>query len=301
MPPILDFVRAVSTPDFAALHSSDGRGWIKDLPSLADEVCRAWRLMIDVGQLRHGYHAVVVPVSGDGAKWVLKLAWPPSSIVDESIALRTWHGRGAARLGRADLERGVLLLERLDADHSLNDLPLVDAALQAASLLREMSVPAPAGIRSGREDIEAMIQTMKARRGVIDARQRHWVDAALPLVDSLATGVGATLVHGDLHYENVLRGERRPWLAIDPKPVASDPERGLAELLFTRVDELSNDGAIRDLLAVIIEAGRLRSERAEVWAFVRTVDYWLWAVAHGLTVDPPRCERVLQALQPLLP
>ncbi|HVL26626.1 MAG TPA: aminoglycoside phosphotransferase family protein [Acidimicrobiales bacterium] len=116
---MLDFVRALPPPDFAALQSSDGRRWIEDLPSLADEVCRAWRLAIDAGQLHHGYHAVVVPVSGDDTKWVLKLAWPPSSIVDESIALRSWNGRGAAQLGRADLERGVLLRERLDADYSV--------------------------------------------------------------------------------------------------------------------------------------------------------------------------------------
>jgi len=195
---------------------------------------------------------------------------------------------------------GVLHQVSRRGDYSLSDLPLSDAALQAASLLREMSVPAPAAIRSGREDIETMRQTMQARRGVVDARQRHWVDAALSRLDSLATGVAATLVHGDLHYENVLHGERRPWLAIDPKPVASDPERGLAELLFTRVDELSNDAAIRDLLGFIVEAGHLRSDRAEVWAFVRTVDYWLWGVAHGLTADPARCERVVLALQPLL-
>jgi streptomycin 6-kinase len=29
------------------------------------------------------------------------------------------------------------------------------------------------------------------------------------------------------------------------------------------------------------------------------VDYWLWALEKGLTVDPLRCERVAGALAPL--
>jgi streptomycin 6-kinase len=28
---------------------------------------------------------------------------------------------------------------------------------------------------------------------------------------------------------------------------------------------------------------------------LRTVDYWLWALRTGLTIDPPRCERLAAA------
>ena len=247
--------------------------------------------------MRRGYHAVVLPVSAGGTKCVLKLAWPASSIVEESLALAAWDGRGAVRLLRADVARGVLLLERLDATESLTSLPLFTAAAEAALLLREMSVAAPAGIPTAHDDADATRRRMHTWRGLIDGT---FVYAASSVVDALVVDAGAWLVHGDLHYGNVLRGERRAWLAVDPQPVAGDAERGIAELLFTRVDELDTDGAIRDLLRVIVDAAGLDEARAAGWAFVRTVDYWLWATANGLTVDPARCERVAFALQPLL-
>lgn len=46
----------------------------------------------------------------------------------------------------------------------------------------------------------------------------------------------------------------------------------------------------------VAEAGRLDVARAEHWSIVRAVDYWLWGLEHGLTVDPERCRRVLSAL-----
>lgn len=292
-----EFVRGVSAGDFAALQASDGRRWLDALPELVREACRSWNLSPDGDDMRHGYHAVVLPVSADGRKCVLKLAWPRSSIVEESIALGAWRGRGAVELLQADLPSGILLLERLDPTKSLTSLPLFAAASEAGLLLRQMSVTAPPGIRTADDDADAMTRRVQTCRGLID---ETLVDIAESLLNALVIGAAATLVHGDLHYENVLSGERRPWLAVDPKPVTGDAERGIAELLFTRVDELDTDAAIRDLLGVLVEAARLDAARAAGWAFVRTVDYWLWAAANGLTVDPIRCERVALALQPLL-
>ncbi|GGP14259.1 hypothetical protein GCM10012278_69320 [Nonomuraea glycinis] len=31
------------------------------------------------------------------------------------------------------------------------------------------------------------------------------------------------LLHWDLHYDNILAGQREPCLAIDPEPLAGDP------------------------------------------------------------------------------
>jgi streptomycin 6-kinase len=36
-------------------------------------------------------------------------------------------------------------------------------------------------------------------------------------VDAFGNDPGETLMHGDLHFANVLRSDREPWLAIDPR------------------------------------------------------------------------------------
>jgi streptomycin 6-kinase len=294
---ISDFVDGIDTEDFAALKTPQGRRWVNALPHLVGQICGSWGLAADGDDFRHGYHALLLPVSSLGRRCVLKVAWPTSSIAEEAIALGAWAGRGAVEILRADVAQGVLLLERLDARRSLTSLPIFQAASEAALLLKAMSVPAPAGVRTAAEDGEATRRRLRAEGALLETAI---VELALSLLDVLVGGAGAMLVHGDLHYENVLRGERSSWLAVDPKPVTGDPERGIAELLFTRVDELVTDAQIRDLLRVIVDAAELDAARAAAWAFVRTVDYWVWAAANGLTVDPGRCRRVAGALRPLL-
>lgn len=71
----------------------------------------------------------------------------------------------------------------------------------------------------------------------------------------------------DLHAGNVLRAEREPWLAIDPKPFVGDPAYDATQHLFNSGARLHSDpdGTIRrfaDLLGV-------DGERVRLWTFAR--------------------------------
>src|SRR5690606_39320812 len=60
--------------------------------------------------------------------------------------------------------------------------------------------------------------------GAADARRGpRLVARCAAAVAELLPEAGDRLLHWDLHYANVLAGEREPWLAIDPKPLAGDP------------------------------------------------------------------------------
>ena len=52
------------------------------------------------------------------------------------------------------------------------------------------------------------------------------------------------MIHGDLHYENVLAADREPWLAIDPKPVAGDPHY---EARAAAVEPVGRGGRVGDV------------------------------------------------------
>jgi streptomycin 6-kinase len=73
----------------------------------------------------------------------------------------------------------------------------------------------------------------------------------------------------------------------------------VADLLWTRADELADPQAITGLLGIIAENGNLDQAKATAWGFVRTIDYWLWGLENGFTVDPVRCQRIASALAPL--
>ncbi|HET7723330.1 MAG TPA: aminoglycoside phosphotransferase family protein, partial [Propionibacteriaceae bacterium] len=95
----------------------------------------------------------------------------------------------------------------------------------------------------------------------------------------------AAVVHGDLHYENVLRGVRRPWLVIDPKGFAGDPAYELAPMLWNRWDELGDEpgAGIRDRFFALVDASGLDERRCRDWVVVRAVVNVAWehAAASG--------------------
>jgi hypothetical protein len=151
--------------------------------------------------------------------------------------------------------------------------------------------------------------TARQLAATFGARQRslacpvpgQWITLAASLAADLARDPGRWLAHTDLHYGNILASERagHPWVAIDPVAATGTPERSAAELLWTRADELSGLGAITGLLDTLVKNGQLDRAKAVAWSFVRTIDYWLWGLENGVTIDPLRCQRIASALAPM--
>jgi streptomycin 6-kinase len=124
---------------------------------------------------------------------------------------------------------------------------------------------------------------------------KAYLDAAAALARELSARAGDRLVHADLHYGNVPPADREPWLAFDPRAVAGDPEHAVPEMLWARLDEVGA-ARLRRLLAILVTDGGLDPQLARSWSIVRCADYWLWALEHGLTDDPARCQRILEIL-----
>lgn len=284
--------------NFAPLQDPGGRDWLRNLPALVKELCRRWRLILVPGDVQTGYHAVVLPVRRGDEGCVLKIARPADQTGAEVKALSTWRGCGAVLLVDADVDRGALLLERLDAKRTLNSVCLPEAAAIAGGLLRTLAVPAPAGLPLLTDIALEVAGGLTERQSrLLDPIPKRTFAFVMSLAEQLrATSKNGILVHADLHYGNVLGGTREPWSAIDPKPVSGEPEHAVPELLWTRVDEVADASGIADLLAVLVETAELVADKAHAWAVVRCADYWLWGLEHGLTEDPKRCERIVKAL-----
>ena len=178
---------------------------------------------------------------------------------------------------------------------------MTEAAAIAGALIRTLAVVAPATFPALRDTAGELATTFSGRqRSLHDPLPADWVALAASLAGSLAQDPTRLLVHTDLHYDNILAGRRpdQPWAAIDPVAVSGAPERSVAELLWTRADELPDAQAITGLLDIMAEGGHLDRAKAVAWGFVRSIDYWLWGQQNGFTVDPVRCERIAAALVP---
>lgn len=272
-----------------------GGAWLGALPARVDALCATWDLVLDDTPPLAGALALVVLVRRGRQPLALRVSWPEHDLAAEVVALRAWDGRGAVRLLEVHPDGDALLLERLDPHRTLRGLPLEEAAPLAGGLLATLAVPAPPGLPT----LTGVAAQFAARAAERDRALGGPVPPptlarAVQLAATLPTDAGL-LVHGDLHWGNVLADGAGGWRAIDPKPVSGDPAVGLAELLWTRADELATADDLRRLLHRIADAAGLDADRAAGWTVVRAVDYWLWGLENGLTEDPLRCARLADA------
>ncbi len=281
-----------------ARHRGPGWGdWLDRLPRLRDGVLAGWGLRPD-GEAVGGSAALVVPVrTADGDPAVLKLAYDGDEpeMEHEALALQHWHGDGAVRLLRADPRRRVLLLERLHA-RDLGGLDDVEACEVVAGLYRRLHRPAMPQLRTLASYVEGWLDDLAALGHELPV-PRRLVEQALHQGRALAADPSSSgvVVHGDLHYGNVLAADREPWLAIDPLPVAGDPHWEPAPLLTDRWDEMAGDlrAGIRRRFHTVVDVAELDEDRAREWTVVRVVVDASWSAldAHRAGRAPTAHER----------
>ncbi|MDV9202930.1 aminoglycoside phosphotransferase family protein, partial [Streptomyces sp. Wh19] len=111
---------------------------------------------------------------------------------------------------------------------------------------------------------------------------------------------GDRLLHWDLHYDNVLAGEREPWLAIDPEPLAGDPGFDLMPAMHNRWDEIVATGdvprAVLRRFDRLTEVLGLDRQRAIGWTLGRVLQNALWDIEDGRTVLEPAQVAIATAL-----
>ena len=254
-------------------------GWVERLPGIADAVLDEWELTLD-GVPMHGFCALVLPVRTPGGRpAALKLTFDEDEESEhEHLALQHWHGNGAVRLLRADPHRRALLLERLHPE-DLTDLWDLEACEVVGGLYARLHVPAPPQLRTLTSYVErwaADLDDLPRNAPVPHRLVEQTRTLARDLVaDEASNGV---MIHGDLHYENVLAGDREPWLVIDPKPMSGDPHYEPAAMLWNRFEELAapdrplsvRDG-LRRRFHTLVDVAGLDEDRARDWVVVRMV------------------------------
>lgn len=274
-----------------------GRRWVQSPPALVERLRERWDLVVDDTEPLYGGQSLVVLVRRGEQPLALRLTWLVDSTADEARALRAWRGRGVVTLVDAAPDVGALLLERLDHTRSLHTLPLPEAAEVAGSLIRTLAVTPPAGLRTLSDVAAGIPETLTRRQRALGSPiPPDWLAAARRHALGWERTEDQFLIHADLHYGNVLAATRQPWLAVDPRALRGAPEYSVPELMWTRADELHTDADVRRTLGIVVSAGKMDAEAALGWTVTRCVDYWLWGLEHGLTVDPARCERILSAL-----
>jgi streptomycin 6-kinase len=258
-----------------------GHAWLAVLPRLVAEVAEQWHLDIGEPFLDASASLTLRAAHRHGNPVVLKLQFPHREAEHEAAALMAWEGGGAVRLLAHDLERHALLLERCWPGTPLYELDQ-DAALDVLiGLLPRLWRPAEAPFTSLAEEAAHWSQTLpRLWQQAGRPFERELIDAAVAVLGELTSSQGEqVLLHQDLHTGNVLRAEREPWLAIDPKPLHGEREFGLAPIVRGAELGHSRKHVLHRLARLSAELG-LDRQRACGWAFAQTlawsIDTTVW-------------------------
>lgn len=270
-----------------AAWGSDGQRFLDELPALLDSVARDWGLT-EITPLPMSFHWVGRVRRSDGVEAVVKLGPPTIDVQCEAAALRHYDGHGAVRLLAADLARGALLLELARPGASARPLvPSKDLVATAAiiTVMRRLHRPLAPDVA-----LDPLPELAERNRRSFDSHlsrypgdspfPRRLVTRAAALSDELCASAGSGVVlHGDLHHDNVLRGTRDPWLAIDPHGVVGDPGAEVGAMLYNP-DPPDRDPALLALVPARIEQLAdglgMDTDRVVAWGFVQSVLSEVW-------------------------
>ncbi|GAA2620283.1 aminoglycoside phosphotransferase family protein [Streptomyces spororaveus] len=266
-----------------------GAAWLAELPSIVDELLARWECVPD-GEVMHGGVGIIVPVlRRDAERAVLKVSFPHPGNVHEPDAFEAWGGRGAVLLHERDDERFAMLLERVRTS-TLEEVRDGDEVVTVAGRLsRRLAVPAPAHLPRLRGQADSWEQQLRRDEGELTHTVPPYVvDAAVATVRELGRTQPDVLIHGDLHARNILRADREPWLAVDPKGYVGDPAYDGGTLLKTRalslLDAEDLGRAVHRTLDLFAEAAELDRERVRRWAQLHAVQAAFWGRRHGFRV-----------------
>ena len=225
--------------------------------------------------------AQLLPVRQNGQPAMLKVTTEPEEMFG-ALLMAWWDGDGAARV--LAHEGPALLLERATSGRSLAEL-----------------------VRSGRDDEASRIMCRLIEQ-LHSPRSRplpelvpltHWFrdltefsqDGLLARAKTQALALLAepqqtTVLHGDIHHDNILDFGERGWLVIDPKRLIGDRYFDYTNL-FCNPDLLTaaNPELFAQRLAVVCEAAGLDRKRLLQWILAWTGLSAVWCLNDMGSID----------------
>ena len=296
----------------------DGKRWLKAFSALLEEATQRWNLtdIQPVPNLSYNFVALANQnmnreVAMDSKKTfkeslrslnlrgentaILKLGVPNRELTSEIAALRLYNGCGACRLLHADVDKGMLLLERLQPGHMLASVVDDEHATRIAAEVMSQLWQSSSGYETTKVFTTDFIQlkdwfdvfTRLGQRyhGTMGPLPKHLVEAAESIsTELLAENKAETLLHGDFHHFNVLESERG-WLAIDPKGVIGPKGYEVGPFLINPNDSLLTGsdpiGQTEKRIAILSEMLGMERERIRSWAICHAVLSARWGLEDG--------------------
>lgn len=271
--------------NIVSMYGDAGKKWLDLIPDIINEYEEKWSFhALPPYSLSYNYVAPVIVQ--DGSEAVLKIGFPGDKEFRQgALALKVFNGEGTVKLLNEDLEKGVILLEKLEPGENLLSLSSDQEATRIATGVMKKLWRKPSddfrfpyvsdwgkGFMRHREKFNGTSGPLPQK--LFDHAEKTFVE----LEKSMAEKV---LLHGDLHQANILSSHRAGWLAIDPKGVIGERAYEVGSLLRNPKQLATNPNLPKILgsrIAILSEELRISKERIIGWGMSQAVLSAVWSV-----------------------
>lgn len=265
-------VPSALTHNIINIHGEKGQNWLNNLPNLLQKCEKSWNLILGDCYPNANMNYVAPAKLENGLEVVLKCGVPHRELIAEANALQYYNGMGAVRLLQFSETMGVMLMEKITPGNLLEEYPDEDqAAAQAVELIKKLHRPMTEvsefpSLRDWFQGLEKLTCYFEGHTGPFPSQLVSKAKGiSRELLNSQEEQV---LLHGDLHYANILWSELNGWQAIDPQGVIGERE---FDIPFPRLEKIMDKKLLQHRLSQFIEISGFDPQRIIGWFFSKAV------------------------------
>ncbi|WP_322087030.1 aminoglycoside phosphotransferase family protein [Burkholderia sp. BCC1999] len=248
-----------------------------------DRYLGLWGLVPDGGPILTA-NGGLLPVVWQGRPAMLKVATCDEERRGNTL-MAWWNGHGAARVWQHD--GNAILLERAQPAPSLaalsasgHDDDTMHIACNVVARLHAYRAPQPPAQVVPLHD---WFRALLAYGGLDDVLRRSAATARTLLA---APTLDETVLHGDIHHDNILHFGDRGWLAIDPKALRGERAFDYANLFCNPAHDIAVDPVrFERRVALVADAARFDRLRLLQWILAWAGLSAVWSMEDGLPPD----------------